>query len=350
MEKIFAQRLKSARMMKGISMDALCDRMENIVSKQSISKYENGKMLPDSTVLIALSNALDVGVDYLFRSFQVNMLSIEFRKKAKLAIREIDSIKERVRDSVERYLEIENILDLNGVFSVDFSNTIVRNADDVRSLALRLRKELKLGEDSIGNIISILEENHIKVIELDAKPEFDGLSGTVDNTNPIIVLNRNFTAERKRFTALHELGHLLLNIDPDKSSREKEKFCNLFASEMLIPGSCFMKLIGSSRKDISLQELIPLQKQYGISIDAMMYKAKELNVISEQRYKTYLIKKSKTPGLKEKVNESRYEKEYSYRYSGLVYRAVASEIISYSKASDLLGMPVHELKASLNFV
>ena len=54
MEQILAQRLKSARLMKGFSMDVLCERIGNIVSKQSISKYENGKMMPDSTILIAL--------------------------------------------------------------------------------------------------------------------------------------------------------------------------------------------------------------------------------------------------------------------------------------------------------
>ena len=81
MENIFAKRLKSARIMKGLSMDALCDVMGHIVSKQSLSKYENAKMLPDSTVLIALSKALEVSVDYLFRPYKIEMPSIEFRKK-----------------------------------------------------------------------------------------------------------------------------------------------------------------------------------------------------------------------------------------------------------------------------
>lgn len=350
MENIFAKRLKSARIMKGLSMDALCDVMGHIVSKQSLSKYENAKMLPDSTVLIALSKALEVSVDYLFRPYKIEMPSIEFRKKSKLKVSEVESIKEKVRDRIERYFEIENMLDINSDFKVDFSNITVQRAEDVKSLAHRLRREWNLGEDAIGNMISTLEDNEVKIIELNVSTEFDGLSGYVNRSFPIIVLNNNFTAERKRFTALHELGHLLLNFDPSLSQNDKEKYCNIFANEMLIPGNQFIRQLGAARKDISLQELIPIQKQFGISIDALMYKAKELNVISEQRYRTYCIKKNGNPALKDMANQCRYSKEYSDRFERLIYRAVASEVISYSKAAVLLGTPVHELKANLTFV
>ncbi|MBP8777275.1 MAG: ImmA/IrrE family metallo-endopeptidase [Bacteroidaceae bacterium] len=350
MKQVFAQRLKSARMMKGLSMDALCSQIGNIVSKQSISKYENGKMLPDSTVLIALSKALNVSVDYLFRPYQLELPTIEFRKKSRLKSSDLESIKEKVRDSIERYFEIESILGIKDCFDIDFSNISVQCPDDVKSLALRLRLEWKLGEDAIGNIINVLEDNQVKVIELDAPMGFDGLSGYVNKIDPIIVLNRNFSAERQRFTALHEFGHLLLNFDSAITTKEKESYCNLFASELLISSVQFIKQIGASRKDISLQELIPLQEQYGISIDALMYKAKELNVISEQRYRTYCIKKNSSSELKEKAIQSRCLKENSSRFNSLVYKAIASDIISYSKASVLLGKPVHELKTSLNFV
>ena len=85
MEQVFSQRLKSARIMKGYSMDVLCEQMGNSVSKQSISKYETGKMMPDSTVLIALSNALSVSIDYFFRPYQYELINIVFRKKSSRA-------------------------------------------------------------------------------------------------------------------------------------------------------------------------------------------------------------------------------------------------------------------------
>ena len=64
MEQVFSQRLRSARIMRGFSMDELCETMGASVSKQAISKYEKGKMLPNSTVLIQLANVLCVSIDY----------------------------------------------------------------------------------------------------------------------------------------------------------------------------------------------------------------------------------------------------------------------------------------------
>ncbi len=336
--------------MRGFSMDELCGAMGNLVSKQAISKYEKGKMLPNSTVLIQLANVLKVSVDYFFRPFQIQLEGIEFRKKTKLPQKGVAQIKEVVRDMVERYLEIESILNINSDFIPILGNTIVRNGEDVKSLAERLRNVWKVGEDPVVNIVELLEENKVKVIEIEAPSSFDGLSSFVSENWPVIVLNKQFLPERKRFTALHELGHLLLNIDPVLSHSEKEHLCNKFASEILIPESVFINLIGSNRKDIALKELVDVQCQYGISIDALMHKAKDLNIITESRYKIFYIKKNSSSNFRVAVEKSRFPEECSSRFERLVYRALASEIISFSKASVLLKQPVHQLKESLNLV
>ena len=103
-------------------------------------------------------------------------------------------------------------------------------------------------------------------------------------------------------------------------------------------------------EDEYIKELIDIQCQYGISIDALMYKAKELNIITESRFKTYFIKKNRVPDFKKLVELNRFQEECSSRFERLVYRALASEIISFSKASVLIKEPVHKLKESLNLV
>ena len=281
MKDVFSQRLRNARVMRELSMDELCDKLNNIVSKQSISKYEKGKMMPDSTVLIELAKALDVKVDYFFRPFSISLENVEFRKKAKLKVSEKSAINELILDKVERYIEVENILDITSNFTTDFSNVVVHCEEDIYPLVARLKNEWQLGEDGINNLIELLEENKIKIIEIDAPDSFDGLSGFVDEKIPIIVLNKSFTSERKRFTALHELGHILLRFDNNLDSKKREYLCNLFANEMLISRDVFIRLIGHSRKNISLLELRDIQKQFGISIDALMYKANYLNIITD---------------------------------------------------------------------
>ena len=56
----------SARMMAGMSLQDLENKLEKVVSRQALHKYEQGKMKPDSRLLIALSNVLKVPVDYFY--------------------------------------------------------------------------------------------------------------------------------------------------------------------------------------------------------------------------------------------------------------------------------------------
>ena len=132
--------------------------------------------------------------------------------------------------------------------------------------------------------------------------------------------------------------------------KDKERLCNVFANEMLLPSSQFIEMVGASRKDISLQELIPLQMQYGLSIDALMYKAKELGIITEQRYKGYCIKRNSSSDFRNQVVENRYPQEDSRRFQVLVYKAISQEVISISKASSLLNCSVNEIRSSINYI
>ena len=65
MENNFANRLVSARKMAGLSLQTLADRLGNVVSKQSLNKYEQGKMKPDSDLVIAISNVLNVSYNFV---------------------------------------------------------------------------------------------------------------------------------------------------------------------------------------------------------------------------------------------------------------------------------------------
>ena len=53
LKKSFAEKLHNARLMRGLSMQQLCDMMGNIITKQTLSKYENGVMLNMNTEDVA---------------------------------------------------------------------------------------------------------------------------------------------------------------------------------------------------------------------------------------------------------------------------------------------------------
>ena len=345
--EIFAQRLKNARVMKGYSMDELVSAMGNSLSKMAISKYEKCQLSPSSTVLISLSKALGQPVDYFFRPFTMQIESVKFRKhKSKLAVKQEESIRQNISDMFERYITIEEICNASVKFVSPFKKPL-SSAAQVKEAALKLRDFWNIGNDGIINVIDLLEEHGIKVIEIDAPDSFDGLSSMVNDVYPVIVLNKAFSSERKRFTALHELGHLILNFDDSVSEKDEETLCNLFANEMLILESMFRRIVGDSRREITYPELRAVQIHFGISCDALMYKAKTCGIISEPRYKSYCIQKNRNSAFKERIEQSYYPQEESNRFNRLVYNALSNELITISKAASLLNTSVEQVRGDL---
>lgn len=343
-KEIFGKRLKSAREMKSLSMADLAEKMADIVSRQAIYKYEAGKMLPNSTVLIKLADVLGVKIDYFFRPFSLALAGIEFRKKARMSEKERKSVQQKVIDHVERYFEIEELLGIERNLSPIRRSEIIRTREDVISLVRNIRKEWGLGEDGIIDVLGLLENKGIKVIEFDATNDFDGLSGNVGN-DIIIVLNSNIQpTERKRFTALHELGHLIMNFDESVDEKAKERLCHTFASEFLIPTNVFKEMLGDITKSpLNILYFAEIQHNFGISIDALIKKAEEESIITGNRYKSYHIRKNTNTAFKNFVETSRVEKEEPHRFTSLVYNAYSKSIISASKAAALLNIPLNNV-------
>lgn len=345
---IFGRRLSQARQMKGLSMEELGSLLTPAVTRQAINKYEKGQTLPDSRMLLAFGSALGVKPDYFFRPFTVEVDRVMFRKDAKFPEKKSVAIRERVREELERYLEVEQLCGTQSGFSMPLVN--ISSSEDVTEFANKVRSILKLGIDGISNAIEVLEDNGIKVIEISEDESFEGLSGYANDNIPVIVVNDNLTPERKRFALLHELGHLLMKFNSDMKSKEIENLCNVFASELLLPSSVLLSRIGIKRHDISLAELSDIQKQYGISIDAIMESMHRLDIITDRRYDGYMKKKRSFPDFKAVVEQSMSIPETTGRFVRMVYRALADEIISFSKAAALLNTSVETVKRQLQLV
>ena len=200
-------------------------------------------------------------------------------------------------------------------------------------------------------MISLLEDKGIKVIEFNTTNDFDGLSGTAGD-DIVIVLNSNISpTERKRFTALHELGHLIMKFDESVDDKTKEKLCHAFASEFLIPSKVFKRILGDiSKSALNMVAFAEIQHNFGVSIDALIRKAEDESMIAGNRYKSYHIRKNTNPAFKQYVEKTRIEPETPNRFVSLVYDAYSKSLISVSKAAALLNIPVNEVLDRALFV
>ena len=349
MESIVAYRIKNARKLKGLSLQDVAEELE--VSKQMISKYEKGLSIPDSSKLIKLSRLFDLKVDYFFNSFKVDFGEINFRKKSTFPVKKQNQLKENIRIRLENYIYIEDCLSIDYTFKNPIEDIEINTAKDTELAVNKLRSKWEIGTDPVHNIIQLLEDKKIRIVEVDdTEDKFDGLATYVNNKFPVIVINKNFPVERKRFSLLHELGHLLLNISSGCELNE-ENACNKFASEFLLPRKTVINEFGGKRKHVSINELISVQIKYGISVKAIVYSLKDSGVLNENQHASFYKRIRFNRSLEKEIDQPRFSTpEQSNRYERLVYRALTQENISISKASTLLNISVDDIKENYELI
>ncbi len=320
-------------------MDELSHRTNGEVSKPNISKYEAGKMMPSSKVHIALAKALGMDFEYFFRPVTVQITRpADYRKKAKLSKSDENAINEAVKDMAERYLEIEDTLGESMQFDYDLSDIEVATHGDVKRVVARIRQDWHLGLGPLSNIIDMLESHGLRVIEIEAPDAFDGMCIFVGEKKPVLVLNKHYTVERKRFNTLHEFGHSVMRMSESLSTKEKENLCHYFAGEMLLSSEVLHQVFGTRINKVYLSEIGHLQTQFGISIDAIFHRLKDERILSDALHTQFYIKQNRNAKLKAWAKTSTYlGEETSYRFSRMVYRALVNDLISEEKANEILG-------------
>jgi len=336
---MFGERIKRARIKSGLSLDALAQKANNIVTKQAISQYEKNQKNPSSTVLISLANALEVSVEYFFRTIEVQIGEVDFRKHSAFGKKKQEVIKEKVREYLERYIQIEEILQIQAPFVNPIKDDNLTTMDDIEDIVMKLRKRWNLGFDPIYNIVEMLELKNIKVLLLNDDKKFNGLSGHANNnsSHQFIVLNTNkaLSDDRKRFTALHELGHQLL----PQHELDEEKASDRFAGAFLFPKESVIKEFGEKRTKISFEELKHIKYKYGISIAGIIFRMHQLHIISDAMFKRFWIQ-NRTAKFDDKVILKRDEKVT--RFENLLAHAYSEKLISLSKLSELSGESVDD--------
>jgi len=211
----------------------------------------------------------------------------------------------------------------------------VQTFEDAENAAISMRYDLlKIGNDPIFNIYEMLEENNIKVFKTTVDKSFSGMSTIIDGKVGVIVFNDSVEIPlvRKRFTLLHELGHLFMDLEGIEE-KLSERFCDAFAGAMLLPNEKVMEYFGGKRVKVYTNELNMIKKYFGISLSAIMYRAKSLDLISDSYLKFFMINYNRY--YKSKEFEGFCGKEESSRFVQLLIRAVAQEVITSTKAASL---------------
>lgn len=222
------ERLKMARTMNGFSQRELAGRAG--VTATAISKYERGVMVPGSGVLLRLSTALGVRVEYLMRPRVHSIhLTVPVFRSAGLSEKEEAMVIEKVREWLERYIEVEDLFDLEQQVrpSIPLGYPIrITDMREVEQVAINLRRDWGLGIQPIESLTDLLEDKGIKVGAISAPDSFDALVFWYNDTTPVIIIREGVAGDRQRFSIAHELGHLMVEPSQDL---DKERVAHRFA-------------------------------------------------------------------------------------------------------------------------
>lgn len=290
--KLNHSQITFAREYRGMNQSELSDKIQGL-SQSNLSKFEKGFDVLSDDKIEEIIRTLKFPKSFFKKKIYNDVLLAHYR------------IKSGVNKSVRTKLNSNNKIiaylvdQLNE--SVDFPdfNFTPLNPEDYtpEQIAKHTRNFLGLKKDEpVKNIFHLLENNGIVVVELD-EPEqkFDGVSIKTDNGNALIIINKHFSNDRKRFTLAHELGHTLMhNMGnfPEQNYRtqaEKENEANRFAAEFLMPA----EVVQHQLRGMNLYDLAPLKKYWYTSKAALIKRAKDLKCIPENRARYFMIELSR---------------------------------------------------------
>jgi Zn-dependent peptidase ImmA (M78 family)/transcriptional regulator with XRE-family HTH domain len=276
---IYGDRVRQARELQGLTQVALADRVQ--VSQGVLSHIESGRSQPTEELIQAI--ALQTGfLPAFFGEPPDHTFPI-----GSLAYRAQSAVTSAQRAEAHRYGEV--IIRMVRQLSHDLTLVPVRVprlSDDPTSAAQITRSRMGIAPDvPISNLVRELERLGVIVLSMPlAVPKLWGYSAWTGHKSrrPVIVLSHMRDGGRLRLTAAHEMGHLVLDEDIRGSSTELEERAFQFGAELLMPAQAMKEVLAPP---ITLSSLAALKPMWKVSIQALIRRAKDLELVTDRQYR-----------------------------------------------------------------
>ena len=315
------------------------------ISRQTLHNYINGSTLIDFEKLLNIATLTNRSIDFFYKTNQ-SFGNYKFRSDVPIST----DLKIKFEERIRKYDEIEKINKISP-FQLKIGISLDKfDKDRIENMAEKTRHLLDIGVDnSIFNPIYELEKNDIKIIQFPAENhDISGFSANNDKLGDCIFLNSSCTIERRFFTAMHELAHLIFHKDDYsgdfkvENEKVKEDIANEFAGLLLVPSKPLKEFLANNFiEKISFDDVINLKKYFNVSAKCIIRRLFKDGIINEKEHEQ----------LNKKVDEKvdRYSEPdpikedrniENYRFINLVKKALLEEEITVSKIAELLEIPV----------
>ncbi len=270
-------RLSIARKRRQLTKKSLAEKAG--ISQLTLTRIETGQTQdPAEETVTALAEALSYPPDFFY------LEDCEELPPEAVSFRSLSSLTARQRDSALSAGAIAHLIDdwVTKRFNLPEPNLLDLRDEYPEAAAIALRRHWGIGSKPIPHLIKLLEAKGVRVFALaESNKNVDAFS-CWRNRIPYVFLNTFKSAERSRFDAAHEVGHLVLHLHGGTSGREVEREADQFASAFLVPRDDFVSNVPMVH---SLEQLIKHKSRWGVSVAALARTAFDSGVVSDWHYR-----------------------------------------------------------------
>ncbi|RPD39448.1 XRE family transcriptional regulator [Chitinophaga barathri] len=285
-----------AREARGLSQEQLSNMLHGI-TQATLSNFETGRLDLNEDSVSKIAHALNFPITLFKHEAQFNRISkFYYRKRSSFPAKEIVPLEAKIDIIRRAYSEFLRSIEFE---FKELPKIPVSGKNNPEVIAKYIRLFLGLNEGPIDNPVSIIEKIGIPVLFLDVKSDkFSGMVVETDKNKPLIVINKNMPNDHKKFTLAHELGHLVMHNafteDPEFFERLEdretvEKEADRFAGAFLIPA----EQARYTFRPLTYSRLSDLKLHWKVSKQAIIYRAKDLGIIDDVKFKTLFIELSR---------------------------------------------------------
>jgi Zn-dependent peptidase ImmA (M78 family)/transcriptional regulator with XRE-family HTH domain len=289
------QRLEIARKCNGLRRSELAAQVD--VSPSAITQLESGHTKPSAATLSRLSLALGFPPDFFLNDGRRPAAKDHGRAffRSLRATRQIDRDRAAARaflvselvQVMERYVRLPRV-NLPGDLHLDPERS---SREGIEERALALRRFWNVPDGPIANVVRLLELNGVVVTHCIVDcPEVSSFSRVFGDRPVVVLKEERDDVARLRSDAAHELGHLVLHEEPEAGNQIVENQAQAFAGSFLMPRD---QIAASLPRSFDIERYHALKKTWGVSMQFLLYRAKELGRMSESTYRRAMMAFSK---------------------------------------------------------
>ena len=286
---LLPDRLRVARELRGLTQREVVERMGNTISPPALSQIEAGKLRPSRATAEQLAATLDVPLAFFSAQWPAGGQPVTYFRNLRST-----RVRERRQASAQALLLSDFVAALEhhvripeiAVPALQAARGATR--EEIEDIAQQVRNVWNLGGEPVPHVVRSLERHGIVVARLTlGSSAVDAFSIRIGR-RPLVLLtdDKSDNYVRSRFDASHELGHLVMHGGAEPGTKEIEHQAHNFAASFLLPEASAREELPRRLDAADWSRLAEMKRTWGISIAALLFRARSLRIISVDAYQS----------------------------------------------------------------